>query len=317
MVGRGWHGLPTGTRPARCAAGDFWFRDPPRGLIGILWNIPAGTSEVWRGGATHLTISRPWLDAEHDLSERLATLPRRSAVPLGEIEIRSGWLVIIWAAEDGREVLQVDPGDGVSLSLFVGHDGLIAELPLGRYVLTQDEVEVAAGSSRRCFVDPSVPAHWSALCWTTFWGPGSHRSPNRSVSSRQMPRSSPRRWPKGRANSTWPRASIASTAPWRMAWRPSPRWVTSHQTSTSSSTRDRAGRRSSTMLCIRHRMRSVASPTDSDAPRCSFLTSQTCIVAPGDGTGSRSLRCSATRVRTPPPDPCDRSTLRMTAGAGS
>ena len=103
----GWTGA-LGTDYQRAC--DLFDADPdmPGGPValdggwGLLWDMPTGTAEVWRRGAAQLTISRPWVDPEEDVSEQLANLPRRRSVPFGQLEIRSGWMLIVWAAPSGQ-----------------------------------------------------------------------------------------------------------------------------------------------------------------------------------------------------------------------
>lgn len=155
----GWTGA-FGTDYQRAC--DLFDADPdvPGGPValdggwGMVWDMPTGTAEVWRRGSGGLTISRPWVEPEHDISRQLAEDPPRQVVRFGQLEIRSGWLMIAWAAEEGREVSFIEPGDGVALDLSVAHAGLIVALPAGQYALAHDEVEIVSGSSRRCFIDP-------------------------------------------------------------------------------------------------------------------------------------------------------------------
>jgi hypothetical protein len=154
----GWTGA-FGTDYQRAC--DLFDADPdvPGGPValnggwGMVWDMPTGTAEVWRRGAAQLTISRPWVDPDDVTSGQLADEPPRRAARFGQLEIRSGWLLIVWAAEEGREASFTAPGDGVALDLSIGHAGLIVAVPVGQYALAHDEVEIASGSSRRCFID--------------------------------------------------------------------------------------------------------------------------------------------------------------------
>ena len=105
--------------------------------------MPTGSAEVWRLTASSELLSRPWFadDLEIDLvGYRLATLPAHARALLGTLDLSSGWLVVLWSAEDGAELINVEPVEGRVLDLSVRHAGMIAALPVGRYACYHDEV---------------------------------------------------------------------------------------------------------------------------------------------------------------------------------
>lgn len=125
------------------------------GMAAIVWDMPTGTAEVWRRGADSLILSRPWFAVDADIDRvgyQLASLPAQHLVRLGSFELDDGWLLIVWAAEDGTHIVNVAPTDGLALDLSVGHAGLIATLPAGRYACYHDEVSDGSSNSRRCLI---------------------------------------------------------------------------------------------------------------------------------------------------------------------
>ena len=126
---------------------------------GLLWEMPTGTAEIWRQSPDIHLLSRPWLDPKSNRSEdaqarRLAQLPRSKSLLLGRLGIQSGWLAILWAPENGYDILKVAPADGLALHLSVGNSAAIIRLPAGEYTCFQDEVEDNGPSSRRCWILP-------------------------------------------------------------------------------------------------------------------------------------------------------------------
>jgi hypothetical protein len=121
------------------------------GHAAIVWDMPTGTADVWRLSANSLVIVRPWVD-EESRAAFLASLPRENPVRLGKLTLSSGWLVIMWAAEDGADIAGIAPRDGAPLHLSVDEAGLVAALPPGTYVCHHDELSDGSDSARRCWI---------------------------------------------------------------------------------------------------------------------------------------------------------------------
>lgn len=87
----------------------------------IAWDVPTGVVSV---------------DRRHDGSLEMRSARRAGRFvrrfEAGELKLPSGWLVVMWAAEDGRDLRKVVPRDGLSLGLSVGHSALVlkAETPV-------------------------------------------------------------------------------------------------------------------------------------------------------------------------------------------
>jgi hypothetical protein len=126
---------------------------------GVLWDMPAGTADIWRGDDDTLVLSRPWLNpkdagTQEVQARSMAELPRSDAIVLGRLRVRSGWLAIFWAPESGSQILKVPPTDGLALDLSVGHAAAVVRLPTGAYVCLQDQVKTLGSSSVRCWIVP-------------------------------------------------------------------------------------------------------------------------------------------------------------------
>jgi len=131
---------------------------------GLVWGVPTGTTEVWRVRSDSIVLSRNWLDpeaarSEHEQSRRLVELPRSRQIDLGRLSVRSGWIVILWATENGSDIVKLDPADGLALDLSVGHAAIIVSLPAGEYLCSGDEVRHDGTSALRCWVVPEVRPH--------------------------------------------------------------------------------------------------------------------------------------------------------------
>ena len=137
------------------AAGARGVQIEVNGKPAIVWDMPTGIAEVWRLTANSLVLSRPWFADNVDVDlvgYQLATLPAQTQVVLGNLDLSSGWLLVMWAAEDGGDVIHIDPIDGLTLNLSVGDAGVIAALPAGRYACYHDEVGDGSSTSQRCLI---------------------------------------------------------------------------------------------------------------------------------------------------------------------
>jgi hypothetical protein len=121
---------------------------------GVVWDMPTGTADVWRRTPDTIVISRSWVENDENVASYLAALPAEDPIPLGDLSVRSGWVVVLWAAVSGQDIARIPPADGLSLSLTVGHDALMASLSVGRYRCYHDEVADGGVSARRCWVVP-------------------------------------------------------------------------------------------------------------------------------------------------------------------
>ena len=145
-----WRGTEGTDYDQVCAVLDD--RPDARGLqhgAAVVWDMPTGTAEVWRTGPRSLRIV--WATDEND---DVAALPAHGPVPIGEVVV-TGWLVVVWAVEDGQEIADRKPSDGLSLDLSVGGAGIVAALPPGTYRCAHDEVELDGDRIRRCLIEPA------------------------------------------------------------------------------------------------------------------------------------------------------------------
>jgi hypothetical protein len=131
---------------------------------GLLWGVPTGTTEIWRVTPNSLVLSRNWLDpeaarSEPEQSRRLVDLPRSHQFDLGRLSVRSGWVVILWATENGSDIVKVDPEDGLALDLSVGNAAIFVSLPAGEYLCSRDEVRLDGTSALRCWVGAEGRPH--------------------------------------------------------------------------------------------------------------------------------------------------------------
>jgi len=64
---------------------------------------------------------------------------------------------ILWATENGSDLVKLDPADGLALDLSVGHAAIIVSLPAGEYLCSGDEVRHDGTSALRCCGAGSCP----------------------------------------------------------------------------------------------------------------------------------------------------------------
>lgn len=98
------------------------------------WDVPTGTISVWRVAQDSLLME--WGSDATEAPHAEHGAPRSQAI-LGELEVRSGWIVIAWSAEPLDEVQGITPTDGLSLALSVGQAALVVKLPVGEYEAIQ------------------------------------------------------------------------------------------------------------------------------------------------------------------------------------
>jgi hypothetical protein len=120
------------------------------GATAVIWDMPTGTADVWRRGPDFLVVARSWLDDSDRRAEFLASLPPENPVLLGGFKLNSGWAVIMWAADSGEEIREVEPADGRSMDLSVGHAGIVVALSPGDYLCYHDKVTDGSHEARRC-----------------------------------------------------------------------------------------------------------------------------------------------------------------------
>ncbi|OGO53975.1 MAG: hypothetical protein A2V84_08715 [Chloroflexi bacterium RBG_16_70_13] len=123
------------------------------GASAFAWTIPTGSVEVWRQ-AGRVTLQFAWYPSSTPtLTQRLGLLnrPGTQSQWLGRVEIRTGWMGIIWAAEDVAEMRPWAHVDGEISSGATSDSGVILKLNAGVYSASQDEVvEKEGASAYRC-----------------------------------------------------------------------------------------------------------------------------------------------------------------------
>jgi hypothetical protein len=123
------------------------------GEAAIVWDIPTGTSDVWRRSPRSVVLSRCWVDRDDESARRsVASLPPVDPLGLGTFKLESGWVVIIWAAESGPDVAKQAPSPALALNLSVGGSGIVVDMPRGDYAVYCDEVTEGSTRSLRAFI---------------------------------------------------------------------------------------------------------------------------------------------------------------------
>ena len=122
-------------------------------LEAVAWNIPTGTTDVWRLGPAFVLLVREWVDPDADVAPMIDGLLAQSQL-LGTFSVTSGWVVVLWSPEPGRAILAVEPEDGLTLSLSVGDAALLIQIPPGEYECRADSIVLGDRSARRCLISP-------------------------------------------------------------------------------------------------------------------------------------------------------------------
>jgi hypothetical protein len=106
-------------------------------------------------------MSRPWFAEDADIDRvgfELATSRAQNQMRLGRFGLKTGWLLIVWSAEEGADIINIKPVDGLALDLSVGDSGVIAAVHAGRYACYHDEVTDGSSHSQRPLIAGECPA---------------------------------------------------------------------------------------------------------------------------------------------------------------
>ena len=117
----------------------------------LLWDMPTGTADVFRRSVCEIVIVRAWTSDE-DKVTYVASLPSEKAVVIGKLNVRSGFIGIVWATENGSDIVKGSPADGQAIGFAVEQSGMIAAMPAGLYTLYHDEPDLSLARGRRCWL---------------------------------------------------------------------------------------------------------------------------------------------------------------------
>ena len=129
---------------------------------GILWDIQGpGTVDVYSNEQGHFVLVRVWLDDAEDEQEmlsKLARLPMQQHNEVGLLNITSGVLAIIWAAEAGQCVHYMPSEHSFHVmeeETATGESVLLVTIPKGTYSCLVDEISIDDNKSIRLHLIPS------------------------------------------------------------------------------------------------------------------------------------------------------------------
>lgn len=121
----------------------------------VVWEPEgAGIADVLTDQQGRLILIRVWIDASDDTSAvlALAGLPLNAPINIGSLELTSGVLAVLWAAESGDciETLDIAESERPTGEMADDSSGLLVCLSKGVYSCLHDEVELNGESARRC-----------------------------------------------------------------------------------------------------------------------------------------------------------------------
>ncbi len=121
----------------------------------LLWEPDGpGTGDVYYKDGRFMLL-RVWINNPSDLNavDALSDLPLVNATHLGELEIASGTVAVLWTPESGESISLLDDVSTNSQSpggAETDFSGLLVRVPKGRYSCLHDEVTIGSESARRC-----------------------------------------------------------------------------------------------------------------------------------------------------------------------
>ena len=121
-----------------------------RGERVLVWEMRGGgVADVFRVHEDEVRIVRVWTDTDGPVDVAVATMVGSESTILGEVDIPSGLIVVMWATESAEGVAEVGEGqlDG---DFSVGNAALAVRCRPGRYRAVHDSIVGDFGQGRRC-----------------------------------------------------------------------------------------------------------------------------------------------------------------------
>lgn len=130
---------------------------PIVGTSGVVWEMEgAGTADVFIQSDGRVEIVRAWLT--EDTAEELAKLTERkpvSRVELGVIDIPSGVVAVLWAAESGRGMpQQMDAAFKRIVGTAINESAFAVNVANRRFSCWDERVEIGESQARRLTLVP-------------------------------------------------------------------------------------------------------------------------------------------------------------------
>jgi hypothetical protein len=123
----------------------------------VAWEMSGpGTAEVFKAAEGRIRIVRAWLheDTPQEI-QHLASAEASSHTDVGEIEISSGLLAVLWAPESGNKVLLSTERDVQRVAgTSIDGSALVMKVPSRRFWCEHDEVRVGVAHARRLTLIP-------------------------------------------------------------------------------------------------------------------------------------------------------------------
>jgi hypothetical protein len=156
---RVWGGARDGSGDYARACALFDGHDPEPDAVsidigpghGILWELHGpGSADVYRSD-DEIMLVRAWLDDEAAL-DALAEADGEQEQEIGELDVTSGAIALIWAPETGSVIDDdvIRRGGRPPDELTVEGTVFVVRVPPGRYHVWHDWVELEGGVARRC-----------------------------------------------------------------------------------------------------------------------------------------------------------------------
>lgn len=124
----------------------------------VAWEMSGpGTADVFETGDGRIRIVRAWPDEDTpEEIEQIASADASSHLDVGEIDIPSGLLAVLWGPESGRNIplsmeRDVQPVPGTSIA----DSGFVLKVPSRRFRCEHDEIRFEAALARRLTLIPA------------------------------------------------------------------------------------------------------------------------------------------------------------------
>lgn len=124
----------------------------------LLWELRGGgTADLFKVGEDCYLIVRIWPHGPYAASTEFAEVPRNlDSLYLGTIHVRSGFLGVLWAPENGNCIRKIEDGRP-SGDMALDDGAWVFQCPPGQYSFWHDELRMVVGNSRRCWVEWQGP----------------------------------------------------------------------------------------------------------------------------------------------------------------
>lgn len=131
---------------------------------GTVWDRDPGTTDVFISDFQYIVLVGAVLDEDDEdenstIISYLASIQATNSEHIGEMDINSGVIAILWSSEDGDYIMTTDTLTSARPEGIMSADssGVLVRVNPGKYRVTCDTVELDEASAVRCHIEIFAP----------------------------------------------------------------------------------------------------------------------------------------------------------------